>query len=83
MFYKYYICTTKLKIKNKTRKKMEEKQTLTAEFLQMNTGDVRVYPAFRLTSIRSMASQIGFSHNRKYATRIDKENRTVLVTRIS
>ena len=82
MFIKHYICTIKLNIKSKNKKKMPKKQTFTSEFEQMKVGDTKDYPASRYTSVRSLASTMSFMLNRKYSTCIDRERRIVTVTRV-
>lgn len=77
-----YLCTIKLNIKSKNKKKMPKKQTFTSEFEQMKVGDTKDYPASRYTSVRSLASTMSFMLNRKYSTCIDRERRIVTVTRI-
>lgn len=61
---------------------MPKKQTFTSEIEQMKVGDKKVYPALRCTSVRAMASMLGFRYNRKYTTESDKKNRTITITRI-
>ncbi|HIT83150.1 MAG TPA: hypothetical protein IAA99_02980 [Candidatus Avibacteroides faecavium] len=61
---------------------MPKKQTFTSEMEQMKVGDKKVYPASRCTSVRSMASMMGFRYDRKYITESDKQRRTITVTRI-
>ena len=61
---------------------MPKKQTFTSELEQMQVGDKKVYPASRCTSVRSMASMLGFRYNRKYTTESDKKKRTITVIRV-
>lgn len=61
---------------------MTKKKTITNELEPMQIGDRREFPAAISMSVRSMASMLGFTWNRVYRTKTDRERRVVVVTRV-
>lgn len=62
---------------------MAKKKTITGELRELEIGQCAEFPAELCTSLRSMASALGFSMNRTYKTEADRERRLIVVTRIS
>ncbi len=48
---------------------------------EMSVGDVLVWPLERASSIKTMCSSIALMKDRKFATRSNREDRTLSVTR--
>lgn len=49
----------------------------------MDVSETISYPIAKVSSARSLSSQVGMELNRKYKTRADRDRRVVWVTRIS
>ena len=62
---------------------MAKKRTITGELEPMKVGETKEFPASLCTTVRSMASMLGFKWNRTYKTEADREKRVVLITRIA
>ncbi len=59
------------------------KKTITSELESMKIGDTKEFSAAVSTTVRSMASMLGFKWNRYYKTETDRIKRVVIVTRIA
>lgn len=60
-----------------------KKKTVTSELEPMKIGEKKEFPAALCTTVRSMASMLGFKWNRTYQTETDRERRVVIVKRVS
>lgn len=60
---------------------MKEKKTISEELESMEVGDVKSFPAVKLYTVKVTASNKGFILGRVYRCRINRETRTVDVTR--
>lgn len=49
--------------------------------LSMNVGESVVFPISRLKSVRTQASELGAIYERKYVTKMNRDDRTVEVFR--
>lgn len=49
--------------------------------LSMNVGESVVFPISRLKSVRTQASELGAIYERKYVTKMNRDDRTVEVSR--
>ncbi len=49
--------------------------------LSMNVGESVVFPISRLKSVRTQASELGAIYERKYVTKMNRDDRTVEVYR--
>ena len=49
--------------------------------LSMNVGESVVFPISRLKSVRTQASELGAIYERKYITKMNRDDRTVEVFR--
>lgn len=81
LFNKHYICIVKLNIKLQTTEEIMKKKTVTSELEPMIIGEKKEFPAALSTTVRSMASMLGFKWDRVYKTETDREKRVVIVTR--
>ena len=48
----------------------------------MEVGEVRQFPAEDMNSIKAMCSAFGFQWGRRYTTTTNREERTIIFTRI-
>ena len=63
---------------------MSDKSTKIRPILsQMEIGDKTEFPIIRMKSVRAQASELGAILNRRYSTQSDRENRIIIVTRLS
>lgn len=60
---------------------MARKNTVTSELKPMKIGESKEFPASLSTTVRSMASMLGFKWDRTYKTEADRERRVIVVTR--
>lgn len=51
---------------------MAKKRTITGELEPMKVGETKEFPASLCTTVRSMASMLGFKWNRTYKTETDR-----------
>lgn len=49
----------------------------------LEVGDAVVFPISRLKSVRTQASELGAIFNRRFKTKTNRENQTIIVSRIS
>ena len=62
---------------------MEEKEKPKLAILRdMEVGEMRQFPAEDMNSIKSMCSSFGFQWGKRFATTTNREERTIIVTRI-
>ncbi|UWG05567.1 MAG: hypothetical protein [Bacteriophage sp.] len=61
---------------------MAKKKTITSELEPMQVGEKKDFPAVMCTTVKSMASTLGFKWDRVYKCASDREKRIVTVTRI-
>lgn len=58
-----------------------DNKPILAALRELEVGDSITYPAGRNSYISSLCSRFGFEWNRKFATRTNREEHTVTVTR--
>ena len=59
----------------------ENVQKIRPLLLSMNVGESVVFPISRLKSVRTQASELGAIYERKYVTKMNRDDRTVEVFR--
>lgn len=52
-----------------------------AQLREMEVGDVLVFPAEKRGSVKAMCSEFGFQWNKTFSTAINRQQRTISVTR--
>lgn len=62
---------------------MIKKKTITGELEPMKVGEKKEFPASLCTTVRSMASMLGFKWDRVYKTEADRERKVIIIKRIS
>lgn len=65
---------------NKAVKTAVSKPILT-QLREMEVGDVLVFPAEKRGSVKAMCSEYGFEWNKVFSTSINRQERTISVTR--
>lgn len=60
---------------------MEENQPIRPKLLGLAVGESTSFPIVRLKSVRTQASELGAIYNRKFVTKMNREARTITVTR--
>lgn len=58
-------------------------QPILSQLRTMEVGDVLTFPAEKRGSVKAMCSEYGFEWNKKFTTSINREERTITVTRKS
>lgn len=48
----------------------------------MEPGETCHFPIGRMKTVRTLASELGLMHNRKYMTRTDRSTQVISVTRV-
>lgn len=62
---------------------MEEKgKPISATLREMEVGQIISFPAEQTCSVKTMCSNLGFQINRRFTTSINREKRTLDVTRV-
>lgn len=61
----------------------ENMQKIRPLLLSLNVGESAVFPISRLKSVRTQASELGAIYERKYVTKMNRDDRTVEVIRKS
>lgn len=64
-------------------RKPQTGKAIRSELVKLAVGGEISWDIMRLSSVRSMASQLGLSLNRVYQTTTDRETRKITVRRIS
>lgn len=59
----------------------ENAQKIRPLLLSLNVGESVVFPISRLKSVRTQASELGAIYERKYVTKMNRDDRTVEVYR--
>ena len=59
------------------------RKSIRSKLVNLPVGGEEVWDIMRLSSVRSMASQLGLSLNRVYKTSTDRDTRKITVRRIS
>lgn len=63
---------------------MEEKRkSVRSQIHELEIGDQATFDASRTSYIRAACTNFGFEWERKFSTSIDREKRTITVTRIA
>lgn len=57
--------------------------SIRATLKEMAIGDLLHFPTSRLSVVRSTATTLGVELDRKYSSRLNRENMTIDVTRLS
>ena len=64
-----------------------EKTTVTkpilAQLREMEVGDILTFPAEKRGSVKAMCSEFGFEWNKVFRTSINRQARTISVTRVA
>ncbi|MDY5632501.1 MAG: hypothetical protein SPF56_08450 [Bacteroidaceae bacterium] len=63
--------------------KTEVTKPILAQLREMKVGDILVFPAERRGTVKSMCSEFGFEWNKVFSTSINRQERTISVTRRS
>ena len=58
-----------------------EKKPLRAEIRELVIGSTLVYPIRRMSVVKSTCSTVALENDRKFSTSVDREERTITVTR--
>lgn len=58
-------------------------QPILSQLRTMEVGDVLTFPAEKRGSVKAMCSEYGFEWDKKFATSINRKERTITVTRKS
>ena len=64
----------------KTKETAVSKPILT-QLREMKVGDILVFPGERASSVRATCSMFGFEWNKTFRTSVNREERTISVTR--
>lgn len=67
---------------NEVPKNVNQKPIL-PQLREMEVGDVLVFPAEKRSSVKAMCSEYGFEWNKVFSTSINRQERTISVTRRS
>ena len=65
---------------NEVPKNVNQKPILT-QLREMEVGDVLTFPAEKRGSVKAMCSEYGFEWNKTFHTSINRQERTISVTR--
>jgi hypothetical protein len=63
--------------------KKEQKKSMLGILSEMEVGDSHSFPAAKTNSVKSMCSTFGFQWGKVFQTSLNREKRTVDVTRVS
>lgn len=58
------------------------KKSLRGSLVRLNPGEQLTISVEKVESVRSLASTLGLSLNRKYSTRTDRQSGSITITRI-
>ena len=61
--------------------KTEQEKPIRPTITALQVGEETVFPLAKLTTVKTTASELGLIHGRRYTTRIDRPNATIIVTR--
>ena len=61
----------------------EKKKSVRSQLKEMHIGDKAIFDASRTSYVRAACTNCGFEWERKFSTSIDREKRTITVTRIA
>lgn len=61
--------------------KIEPKNPIRPTITALEVGEETKFPINKMATVKTTASELGLIHGRKYTTRIDRPNETIIVTR--
>lgn len=61
--------------------KNNEVKPILSQLREMEVGDVLVFPAEKRGSVKAMCSEYGFEWNKVFSTSVNRQERTITVTR--
>ena len=59
----------------------DTKKPILAQLREMAVGDILSFPAEKRGSVKAMCSEFGFQWNKTFSTSINRQERTISVTR--
>ena len=63
--------------------KKSVRKSIVQSLTDLDIGGIVRFPIVKMTSVRSLASQVGMQLDRKYTTATDRDTKTINVVRVS